>query len=213
VSEDEAIGINTVADYLIVKQRMKYRLIESFIKKGVVFLDPDSTHLSWDTAIGCGSIVSQGVSIGRGVQLGTENKVLPYSFLEEVKSGHNCTIGPFAYIHNAHLENQVHLGAFCEVKGSHIDSLTKSKHFSYIGDATIGKKVNIAAGTVFCNYDGKNKNHCTVEDEAFLGANCSYIAPVIVGKGAFIGAGTVVRQNVESGALYVANPNHIEYKK
>lgn len=213
VDEEEAIGINTPEDYYTVKEKLKWNIIKKNIMKDVLFLDPSSTHISWDTEIGPGSVISGNVHIEKNVKIGKENKILPYSFIENVKTSDNCIIGPFTYIHNTNLEQAVHLGAFCEINRSHIGSHSKAKHLSYIGDAQIGRKVNVGAGTVFCNYDGIKKSQCIIEDEAFLGSNCSYVAPIKIGKGAFIGAGTVVRQDIKSGTLYVANPNYIEYKK
>lgn len=213
IDETESIGINTINDYIDVRQVINLRLISKLMCNGVYFTDPNSVSISFDTEIGPDSIVEGHVNFGPGVKLGSNNRIMSYTILEHIITGSNCHLGPFTYIQDTTIDHDGYIGSFCEVKRSKIGAATKAKHLSYIGDAEIGNSVNIGAGNVFCNYNGVKKSKCIIEDKVFLGGNCTYVAPVVVGKGAYVGAGTVVRQKIEPGILYVANPSIIEYKK
>lgn len=214
VLEEESIGINSLEDYIRAREILNHKLINSLFMNGVQFSDPSSVTLSHDTKIGHGSIVHGHVCIGNAVEIGCNSKVMPFTYLENCKIGDNCTIGPFAYLHGSSVAgSEVHVGAFCEVKKSNIGSGTKAKHLSYIGDAEIGRKVNVGAGTVMCNYDGIKKSKSIVGDMAFLGGNCAYVAPVEIGEMAYIGAGTTVRGNVEPSSVYVCSPKIVRCKR
>ena len=117
----------------------------------------------------------------------------------------NVTVGPFAHLRpEADLRESVHVGNFVEIKKSVIGAGSKAGHLSYLGDATIGEEVNIGAGTITCNYDGTQKHRTVIEDGAFIGSDSQLVAPVTVGRGAFVGSGTTVRENVPAGALGVS---------
>jgi len=131
------------------------------------------------------------------------------SVVEFAKMEDHVDIGPFAHLRKgAHLGEGVHMGNFGEVKNSYLAPGSKMGHFSYIGDATIGQNVNIGAGTITCNYDGKNKHHTTIEDDVFIGSDTMLVAPLHIGKKARTGAGSVVTKDVESGMLVVGVPAH-----
>lgn len=133
---------------------------------------------------------------------GLASGVKPYSLIEDAIIGDNCIIGPFARIRpGSVLKNNVHIGNFVEVKKSQIEQETKINHLSYIGDANIGKNVNIGAGTITCNYDGAVKNQTQIEDDVFVGSNTALIAPIRIQKGATIGAGSTLNKDVPAGKL------------
>ena len=213
VPEEEALGINTPADYQRVRSIINRRRVFELIRQGVQVLDPATVTLSYGSEVGTGSILEPNLFFGPQVKLGSYTTVKANTVLECVTAGNHCTLGPFGYFHDVTIGDECHLGAFCEVTRSKIGNRTKAKHLAYLGDVEVGNRVNIGAGSVFCNYDGRRKQACLVEDEVFLGSNCSFVAPIRIGRGAYIGAGTTVRKDVDSGALYVANPSYMEYKK
>lgn len=214
VSEWECIGINTMSDYSRAYDVMRNVLVERAFMGGADFVDPESVHMNYDTVLGKGCKVYPQVVFGPGVSIGRGTQILPFSFIEQSTIGENCIIGPSCYIkNNTQVMNHAHIGAFCEVKHSIIGNHTRAKHLSYIGDADIGDNVNVGAGTVFLNYDGKNKNKSIVEDNAFLGGNSVYVAPVTVGEKSYIGAGTVVRENIERNSLFVSKPKNLKCKR
>ncbi len=138
----------------------------------------------------------------KDVELKEGVEVLPYSVIEGAVVEEGCRIGPFARIRPAtHLGPRVHIGNFVEVKKSGIGEGTKINHLSYIGDATVGRHVNIGAGTITCNYDGARKHPTVIEDEAFIGSDTQLIAPVRIGKGATIGAGSTITRDAPPGEL------------
>ena len=169
--------------------------------------------LEGKVSIGSDSIISVGAVI-RNSTLSKKIKVEPYSVIENSKIGDNSMIGPFAHIGpGADLANDVEIGNFVEVKRSTISQKTKAKHLAYIGDGAIDSNVNVGAGTIFVNYDGKNKNKTKVGSNAFLGSNSSLIAPLIIGKNSMIGAGSVVTKNVPENKLALGRSRQKNIKK
>ena len=169
--------------------------------------------LEGKVSIGSDSIISAGAVI-RNSTLSKKIKVEPYSVIENSKIGDNSMIGPFAHIGpGADLANDVEIGNFVEVKRSTISQKTKAKHLAYIGDGAIDSNVNVGAGTIFVNYDGKNKNKTKVGSNAFLGSNSSLIAPLIIGKNSMIGAGSVVTKNVPENKLALGRSRQKNIKK
>lgn len=157
--------------------------------------------LEGENSIGANSSVGSH-TILKDVKIGKNVEIKPYSLIEDAIIGDNCIIGPFARIRpGSVLKNNVHIGNFVEVKKSQIEQETKINHLSYIGDANIGKNVNIGAGTITCNYDGAVKNQTQIEDDVFVGSNTSLIAPIRVQKGATIGAGSTLNKDVPPGKL------------
>ena len=214
VSPDEALGVNTFNEYQQIQSIIQTRLLNNLAINGVDFRMPSRVDINFDTQIGPNSIIHSNVAFGQNVILGSNVIVLPFSYLTDVCIGDNCTIGPFAHLRGGTmLDQNVQIGSFCEVKNSKIDFGTKAKHVSYIGDANIGRNVNVGAGTVICNYDGTKKSITTIEDNVFLGGNTTYVAPIIIEQGAYIGAGTTIRRDVPNNTLIVTNQKHIEYKR
>ncbi len=188
----EAGGINSQAELSKAERIMQKRLLEALMEKGVRIVDPGSTKVCWDTRIQKGTIV------------------FPFTVIESnVKIGKACRIGPFCHLREGVVvhDNSV-VGNFTELSRTKLGGGTLAKHFCYLGDARIGKKVNIGAGTVTANFDGKKKSATIIEDSAFIGSNSTLIAPVKVGKRATTGAGSVVtrNRNVPSGVTVVGVP-------
>lgn len=193
--QNEALGINTREDLACAHAVLRRRILRDFMLSGVTIEDPDTTY------------------IDAGVKIGRDTTVHPYAIIENnVQIGSRCSIGPFCHIRPySKIGNDVQLGNFTEVSRSTVGQGTLMKHFSFIGDAKIGKNVNIGAGVVTANFDGKNKNTTTIFDEAFIGSDSILVAPVRVGKGAMTGAGCVVTRhtNVPNGAIAFGVPAKI----
>jgi len=188
----EAAGINTRQDLIYVNDVLFKRNINHHIDRGVTILSPHNTFIELDVNIGKDTIIYPFVYIERGVKIGK-----------------NCSIGPGARIREGSvLEDEVSVGNFAEIVRSRIGKGTKIRHFSYIGDTTIGKNVNIGAGTVTANYDGCRKSKTVIGDNAFIGSNSTLIAPVVIGRNAIVGAGAVVTRgkNVPPQAVVVGVP-------
>src|SRR5574341_806529 len=215
----EALGINTRAElaeaYGILRQRVVARLME----EGVTCLDPATAHVSVlatvgrDTTlypnvqiegkseVGTGCTIHAGCRI-RGSRLGNRVTVLDGCVILESEIADDCTIGPFAHLRpRSQLKRRAKVGNFVEVKKSVIGEGSKVPHLTYVGDATVGERVNIGAGTITCNYDGVSKHQTAIEDEAFVGSNTSLVAPVRVGKGAIVAAGSTITQDVPPDAI------------
>ena len=138
----------------------------------------------------------------RNMKIGSGTTILPNCHIEDSTMGRNCTIGPFARLRpGAELEDTVKIGNFVEVKKSTIADGSKVNHLTYIGDTTIGEKANVGAGTITCNYDGANKHRTVIGDGAFIGSGVQLVAPVEVGKGATVGAGSVISKDAPAGKL------------
>ncbi len=197
--EQEAFGINSRHDLMHAHAIINKRNIENLVSNGVTIVDPTTTYIYGE------------------VKAGGDTIIYPHTIIEDrVKIGRTCLIGPFAHLRSGTiLEDGVEIGNFVEVVRSRIGSRSKIKHHSYIGDATIGKGVNIGAGTITANYDGKNKNPTFIDDGAFIGVGTILIAPVKIGKGAVTGAGSVVtkNKNVPAGATVVGVPARILKKR
>ncbi|MFH0826823.1 MAG: NTP transferase domain-containing protein [Candidatus Omnitrophota bacterium] len=188
----EALGINSRLELAEASAIMQKRLNEEFMRKGVTILDPDSASISY------------------GTKIGEDCVIYPFTVIErDVKIGRRCKIGPFAHLRpGTELKDDVDVGNFIEIVRSKIFPKSKAKHFGYIGDAQIGRYVNIGAGTVTANYDGKSKNKTLIKDRAFIGSDTVMVAPVRIGKGAKTGAGSVLvkRRNVPDGKVVVGVP-------
>ncbi|MSQ32494.1 MAG: UDP-N-acetylglucosamine diphosphorylase/glucosamine-1-phosphate N-acetyltransferase [Dehalococcoidia bacterium] len=219
----EAIGINNRVQLADAEQVIRRRIRERWMLDGVTIMDPASTFidnsvkLSQDVTIHPGTHILGKSSVGPNTSLG------PYALIRDSKIASSCTIsqstiegsviedgvdvGPYCHIRpGSHIEKHVHLGNYVEVKNSRIGERTQSGHFSYLGDATIGKDVNIGAGTITCNYDGTAKHRTVIEDSAFIGSDTMLVAPVKIGKGARTGAGSVVTHDVLPGQTVVGVP-------
>jgi len=151
--------------------------------------------------------LGSGVEVGahcvlKDVKVGAGSRIKPFSLIEDAVVGKDCQIGPYARIRpGTELADDVHIGNFVEVKNSHIGDRSKANHLSYIGDASIGRDVNVGAGTITCNYDGANKHRTVIEDDVFIGSDTQLVAPVTVRRGATIGAGSTITGDAPAGEL------------
>ena len=188
-------------------------LRKKFIKKGVKMMAPETVYFSNDTKIGKNVTIDPYVVIGKKVQINNNVTIHSFSHLENTKIENNVTVGPYARLRpGSVLKPGSRVGNFVEIKKSVIGKGTKINHLSYIGDSQIGKKVNVGAGTITCNYDGFKKNKTKIKDNVFIGSNTSLIAPVKIEKDSIIGAGSVITKNVNKNSLALTRSSQIEIK-
>jgi len=167
--------------------------------------------LAYDTVLGRDVVIEPHVVFGPGVSVGDGSFIRSFSHLEGATIGNNAMIGPFARLRpGAELSQEVHIGNFVEVKASEVGAGAKINHLSYIGDASIGAKTNIGAGTITCNYDGFEKYRAEIGAHAFIGSNSALVAPVKIGDGAYIGSGSVITRDVAPNALALGRARQIE---
>ena len=191
----EALGINSRHDLATAGRIINNKVLQRLMKAGVTIVDPRSTFVDSSAKIGTDTIIYPNTVIDKNVSVGK-----------------NCSIGPFARLREGtKLENSVEVGNFVELVRTRVSSGTKIKHLTYLGDADLGKNVNVGAGVITANYDGKNKNKTIIESEAFIGVGAILIAPVKVGRGAIVGAGSVVtkKKNVPRGKTVIGAPARI----
>ena len=201
-NEDEMLGINTIEDYSKVNIILQKKYINKFIKTGVNFLKPDTCYLSFDTKIEPRVIIESNVTIKGNTIIKKGTTIKSNSYLEGVTINENCNIGPNARIRpNSVIDQNSKIGNYVEIKNSKIGKKVSIAHLSYVGDANIGNKVNIGAGTITCNYDGKIKHKTVIKDNVFIGSNSSLIAPLILESNSKIGAGSVITKNIPKDSL------------
>ena len=194
-------------------QKIQERLRVKFIKSGVKMVAPETVYFSKDTKIGKNVTIEPYVVLGEKVKIQNNSKIKSFSHLENVKIENNVTVGPFARLRpGTILKSGSRVGNFVEVKKSSLGKNSKVNHLSYIGDANIGQMVNIGAGTITCNYDGKNKNKTKIKNKVFVGSNSSLVAPVTLNENSVIGAGSVITKNVNKKTLALTRPKQIEVK-
>ena len=207
------MGVNNKKELAVAEYIAQSKLREKFLIKGITLVDPETVYFSEDTKIDKDVVIYPNVFIGKNVRIGKGSKILSFSHLEDCSVGKDVTIGPFARLRpGADIKDEVKVGNFVEIKKSKIDKNSKVNHLTYIGDTEIGKDVNIGAGTITCNYDGKNKFKTIIEDGAFIGSNSSLIAPVKIGKNAYVGSGSAISKNIKEKALGIERTNQIEIK-
>jgi bifunctional UDP-N-acetylglucosamine pyrophosphorylase / glucosamine-1-phosphate N-acetyltransferase len=172
---------------------------------GVTLLSPETTYFSADTRLGQDVIIEPNVFFGTDVVIGDGVHIKASSHIEGTVIGNNASVGPFARLRpGTNIGEDAKIGNFVEIKKSEIDAGAKISHLSYIGDASVGSEANIGAGTITCNYDGYQKYRTTIGREAFIGSNTALVAPVNVGDGAIIAAGSVITEDIEADALALA---------
>ncbi len=194
-------------------QKVQTRLREKFIKKGVKMLAPETVYFSKDTKIGKNVTIEPYVVLGEKVKIQNNSKIKSFSHLENVKIENNVIVGPFARLRpGTVLKSGSRVGNFVEIKKSSVGKNSKVNHLSYIGDTNIGNFVNIGAGTITCNYDGKNKNKTIIKNKVFVGSNSSLVAPVTLNEKSTIGAGSVITKNVKKNSLALTRSNQSEVK-
>ena len=188
----------------INSQKIQIKLRNKFTKSGVKMIGPETIFFSEDTKIGKNVVINPYVVFGKKVKIGNNVIINSFSHLEDCKVENKVDIGPYARIRpGTILKDGSKIGNFVETKKSTIGEGAKVNHLSYIGDASLGKNVNIGAGTITCNYDGANKFKTCIEDNAFVGSNTSIVAPVTIKESATIAAGSTVTKDVESHELAI----------
>jgi UDP-N-acetylglucosamine diphosphorylase/glucosamine-1-phosphate N-acetyltransferase len=197
----------------IYLKNIQSKLRNKFLKKGVKMIAPETVFFSKNTKIGKNVTIEPYVVIADKVSIGNNVKILSFSHIEGVKIENNISIGPYARLRpGTILKSGTKVGNFVEVKKSVIGNNSKLNHLSYIGDSKIGKRVNIGAGTITCNYDGIKKSKTIINDDAFIGSNSSLVAPIKLEKKSVIGAGSVITKKVSKKALALTRAEQIEIK-
>ena len=195
------------------QMNLQKNLRKKFIKQGVKMIAPDTVFFSKDTKIGKNVSIEPYVVIGKKVRIQNNVRIFSFSHLENVKIENNVTVGPFARLRpGTVLKSGSRVGNFVEIKKSNLGKNSKVNHLSYIGDANIGDFVNIGAGTITCNYDGRNKNKTTIKNKVFVGSNSSLVAPVTLNEKSTIGAGSVITRNVKKNSLALTRSKQTEVK-
>ena len=209
-SADEVLGVNSRVDLAEAERCFQDRMRKRMMENGVTLRDPETVYFSYDTSIEQDAEVGAHVVFGPEVSVAADAVIHPYCHLEGTVVGKGAQIGPFARLRPGTVmgENSK-AGNFVETKKAKIGKGSKINHLSYIGDAVVGEKVNIGAGTITCNYDGYFKHVTTIEDGVFVGTNSSLVAPVTLGAGSFLGSGGVITKNVPPDALALARPDQV----
>ena len=197
----------------LIEKYNQEKLRNRAMKMGVTLKSPETVFLSKDTKFGKNVIINPYVVIGKKTKIGSNVEILPFTHIENATLESNVKVGPFSRIRpGSFLSKGSKIGNFVEVKKSKLGQNSKVNHLSYIGDALIGKDVNIGAGTITCNYDGKKKNTTKILDGAFIGSNTALIAPIKIGKKALVGAGSTLTKNVKDKSLALTRANQVEIK-
>ena len=188
-------------------------LRKKFLKLGVKMIGPETIFFSKDTKIGKNVIIEPYVVIGSKVKIGNNVTIKSFSHLEKCKIENKVDIGPYARIRpGTVLKEGSKVGNFVEIKKSTLGKKSKASHLTYIGDSSIGKSVNIGAGTITCNYDGFKKSKTRIKDNVFIGSNSSLIAPLTIEEGSVVGAGSVITKNVKKKSLALTRSIQTEIK-
>jgi bifunctional UDP-N-acetylglucosamine pyrophosphorylase/glucosamine-1-phosphate N-acetyltransferase len=203
--EDEVRGINTKAQLAEAEQVMQARLRHAAMVAGVTMIAPETVFLAADTTFGSDVTIEPFVVLGPGVSIANGAMIHAFSHLVQASVGAKASVGPYARLRpGTSLGAGARVGNFVEIKAATIEAGAKVNHLTYIGDAHIGAKANIGAGTITCNYDGFDKHKTIIGAGAFVGSNSSLVAPLTIGAGAYVGSGSVVTKNVPDDALAVA---------
>ncbi len=204
-AQEETLGVNSRADLAAADAVFQARARAEALTDGVTLMAPETVYFAYDTVVGRDSVIEPNVVFGPGVTVESGATIRAFSHLEGCHVSRGATIGPFARLRpGAELAEDVHIGNFVEIKNAEIAQGAKINHLSYIGDASIGARSNIGAGTITCNYDGVMKHRTEIGANVFIGSDTMLVAPVRVGDGAMTATGTVVTRDVEAGALAVA---------
>jgi bifunctional UDP-N-acetylglucosamine pyrophosphorylase/glucosamine-1-phosphate N-acetyltransferase len=225
--EWETLGINSKAQLAQLERMYQRERANQLLERGVTLADPSRIDVRGELACGrdveidIGCVFEGEVTLGNGVSVGAHcvlknvkiaagTELLPYCVIDGAEIGKDCRIGPYSRIRpGTVLENEAHIGNFVEVKNSRIGKNSKANHLSYVGDTTVGKNVNIGAGTITCNYDGANKHRTVIEDDVFIGSDTQLVAPVTIRKGATIAAGTTVIKDAPAGELTLSRVKQV----
>ncbi len=219
----EGMGVNTRVELAAAETMLRRRIRERLMLDGVTFRDPESTQVDDGVRIAADTVIERGCVLEGATAIGADSRIGPYSILRDTTVGARCVVeasvlegatleddvrvGPYSHLRpGAYLEQGVGMGNFGEVKEARLRKGTKMHHFSYVGDADVGERVNIGAGAITMNYDGVNKHRTTIGNDAFIGSDTLLRAPITVGEGAVTGAGAVVTKDVAPGMLAVGVP-------
>ncbi|MYM32992.1 UDP-N-acetylglucosamine diphosphorylase/glucosamine-1-phosphate N-acetyltransferase [Duganella sp. FT50W] len=223
----EVAGVNSKVQLAELERIHQRNIANQLLEQGVTLMDPARIDVRGelicgrDVTIDVGCVFEGTVEIGDGVQIAAHNVIVnarilagaqikPFCHIEEAVVGEASLIGPYARLRpGTVLAEDVHVGNFVEIKNGQVAAHSKANHLAYIGDATIGSRVNIGAGTITCNYDGANKFRTVIEDDVFIGSDSQLVAPVTVGKGATLGAGTTLTKDAPAGKLTVSRPRQV----
>ena len=223
----ETLGVNSKTDLAVLERIVQRETAAQLLEEGVTLADPQRVDVRGelacgrDVAIDVNCVFEGRVALGDGVQIGAHcvlrdvrvaagTRIEPFCHIADAEIGRNCRIGPYARIRPAaRLAEDVHIGNFVEVKASEIGAGTKANHLAYIGDSQVGRNVNVGAGTITCNYDGANKHRTVIEDDVFIGSDTQLVAPVRVGRGATLGAGTTLVKDAPEGELTVSRARQV----
>ena len=221
ISDDEwsVTGINSKLDLSAIERVYQYRIARNLMQQGVTLKDPSridvrgTLNCGNDVELDVNCVFEGKVSLGDNVKVAANcviknaeikagTYIAPYTHIEDTNIGENCRVGPYARLRpGTTLAEDTHIGNFVELKNSQVDVGSKINHLSYVGDTTVGKNVNIGAGTITCNYDGANKYRTVIEDNAFIGSDTQLVAPITIGKDATIAAGSTITRDAPAGAL------------
>lgn len=203
--EADALGVNSKLELAAAESAFQRRARTAAMEAGATLIDPDTVYFSYDTEVEPDVVIEPNVYFGVGVKVRRGARIHAFCHLEQTEIGENAEIGPFARFRpGAKLGRKVKIGNFVEVKNSTFGDGARANHLSYVGDADIGARANIGAGTITCNYDGFDKYRTTIGEDAFIGSDTALVAPVTVGARAYTGTGSVITKDVPDGALAVA---------
>jgi len=207
----ELLGINSRAELARAEDEIQHRLRERAMENGATLIAPETVWFTWDTRLGRDVTVGPNVVFGPGVEVGDSVEIRAFSHLEGCRIEAGALIGPYARLRpGAQIGAAAHIGNFVEIKAATVEAGAKINHLTYVGDARVGARANVGAGTITCNYDGFNKSFTDIGEGAFIGSNSALVAPVKIGPGAVIGAGSVITKEVSAGALAVARGSQME---
>ena len=223
----EVEGINNKSQLAQLERIWQQVVADKLLGQGVTLADPSRLDVRGeltcgrDVEIDIGCIFEGNVTLGdrvkvgaytiiRNASIGNGTQIAPYTHIDDSQVGADCHLGPYARLRpGSKLADDAHVGNFVEIKNSQIGRGSKANHLSYIGDSTVGSRVNIGAGTITCNYDGANKHRTIIEDDAFIGSDTQLVAPVTVGKGATIGAGSTITKDTPAGELTLSRSKQL----
>ena len=209
--EAELIGVNCRADLARAEAVVQQRLRAAAMAGGATLADPETVYFSHDTRLGRDVTVGPHVVFGPGVAVGDDVEILAFCHIEGARVAAGARIGPFARLRpGADIAAEAHIGNFVEIKNSAVETGAKINHLAYVGDSRVGAKANVGAGTITCNYDGFAKHHTDIGAGAFIGSNTALVAPVTVGDGAIVGAGSVITGDVAADALALTRADQEE---
>jgi len=209
--EDAVMGVNSQAELACAEELFQRRRRAELLETGVTMPAPHTVFFSHDTAVEPGAVIEPNVVFGPGVTVAAGALIRSFSHLEGARVASGAVVGPYARLRpGTDIGPRAHVGNFVEVKNSRLGEGAKANHLAYVGDGDVGARANVGAGTIFCNYDGFDKHRTVVGEGAFVGSNCSLVAPVTVGPGAYTGSGSVITRDVAPDALAVGRAAQTE---